>query len=160
MSRPVSKPENNEIVIIKKYANRRLYNMQTSCYITLDDLFDMVRRGEIFEVKDAKTEEDLTKPVLTQIIFEQESKGYNLLPIAFLRQIISLYGHNVSNLVPNYLEMTMQRFVENQEKFQHMTEQWQQYHPMQLFGDMAKKNLELFENAFGMFGGVDKDKKD
>src|SRR3569832_1967544 len=94
-------------VVIKKYANRRLYNTASSSYVTLDHLADMVREGVDFVVYAAKTNEDITRSVLTQIIFEEESRGENLLPIQFLRQLISFYGNNMQALVPTYLEMSM-----------------------------------------------------
>src|SRR5579859_4628917 len=103
-------------VIIKKYANRRLYNTATSSYVTLDNLSQMVRQGGDFIVYDAKNGEDITRSVLTQIIVEEEQKGQNLLPISFLRQIIGFYGNNMEWLVPRYLEFTMKSFARNQEQ--------------------------------------------
>src|SRR6201990_329658 len=98
----------DEPIVIKKYANRRLYNTGTSTYVTLDDLAQMVKRGEDFAVQDAKTGDDITHSVLTQIIFEQESKnGNTLLPISFLRQLISYYGDQMQSFVPSYLEQSM-----------------------------------------------------
>jgi polyhydroxyalkanoate synthesis repressor PhaR len=105
-----------EPTIIKKYANRRLYHTGTSSYVTLEDLAQMVRQGEEFAVTDAKTGEDITRSVLTQIIFEQENKGQFLLPIAFLRQLIQFYGDNMQALVPRYLEMSIERFMADQQK--------------------------------------------
>jgi len=102
---------------IKKYANRRLYNTGTSTYVTLEDLAKMVKEGEDFAVYDAKSGEDITRPVLTQIIFEQEGKdGQNLLPTTFLRQLIRFYGDSMQLLVPRYLEFSFGRFVEDQQK--------------------------------------------
>src|ERR671921_705337 len=104
--------------IIKKYANRRLYHTGTSTYVTLEDLARMVRAGEDFVVHDARSGEDLTRSVLTQIIFEQEAKeGQNLLPITFLRQLIRFYGDSMQALVPSYLEHSLQMLTENQQKF-------------------------------------------
>jgi polyhydroxyalkanoate synthesis repressor PhaR len=103
--------------IIKKYANRRLYNTDTSAYVTLDTLAEMVRSERDFVVFDAKTGEDLTHQVLTQIIVEQESKGQNLLPISFLRQLIRFYGNSMERLVPSYLEFTMNTLAREQEKY-------------------------------------------
>jgi polyhydroxyalkanoate synthesis repressor PhaR len=105
-------------VIIKKYANRRLYNTGTSTYVTLEDLAEMVRKGEDFTVQDAKTGEDITHPVLTQIIFELENReGQNMLPIPFLRQLISFYGDQMQMVVPSYLEQSMIAFTKEQERF-------------------------------------------
>src|SRR5579862_5344634 len=108
-----------EPVTIKKYANRRLYNTGTSTYVTLEDLAAMVKGGEDFVVYDAKTSEEITRSVLTQIIFEQENKegGQNLLPIAFLRQLIRFYGDSMQMLVPRYLEVAIDSFTKEQEKF-------------------------------------------
>jgi len=104
--------------IIKKYANRRLYHTGTSTYVTLDDLAEMVKKGHEFLVQDAKTGEDITRSVLTQIIFEQEGKaGQNLLPIAFLRQLIGYYGDSMQALVPSYLDYSIKALGENQQKF-------------------------------------------
>ena len=105
-----------EPVMIKKYANRRLYNTATSSYVTLDNLCQMVRQGTEFVVRDAKNREDITHQVLTQIIVEEEAKGHNLLPIGFLRQLIRLYGDSIQALVPRYLEVTMESFNHNQER--------------------------------------------
>src|SRR5260221_3278185 len=105
-----------EPTIIKKYANRRLYNTGTSTYVTLEDLADMVKNGEIFTVVDAKSGEDITRTVLTQIIFEQENKGQNLLPITFLRQLIRFYGDSIQNLIPTYLDFSIDSLVRDQDK--------------------------------------------
>src|SRR5206468_11003399 len=105
-----------EPVKIKKYANRRLYNTGTSTYVTLEDLAEMVKSGEDFTVFDAKTGEDITRSVLTQIIFEQENKGQNLLPITFLRQLIRFYGDSIQNLIPTYLDFSINSLVREQEK--------------------------------------------
>lgn len=105
-----------EPTIIKKYANRRLYHTGTSSYVTLEDLALMVRQGEEFVVTDAKTGEEITRSVLTQIIFEQENKGQFLLPIAFLRQLIQFYGDNMQALVPRYLEFSLGQFMADQQK--------------------------------------------
>ena len=110
-SRPADSP-----VHIKKYANRRLYNTQSSSYVTLEQLAAMVKEGVDFVVVDAKSEEDLTRSVLTQIIVEQENKGENLLPIGFLRQLIGCYGDGLQSMLPNYLEATMEAFARNQEQ--------------------------------------------
>ena len=108
----------NEPVVIKKYANRRLYNTGTSTYVTLEDLAEMVKKGEEFTVQDAKTGDDITHPVLTQIIFELENKdGQNMLPIPFLRQLISFYGDQMQMIVPSFLEQSMMAFSKEQERF-------------------------------------------
>ncbi|MBN9558708.1 MAG: polyhydroxyalkanoate synthesis repressor PhaR, partial [Alphaproteobacteria bacterium] len=102
-------------IIIKKYANRRLYNTQTSSYVTLDHLAQMVKDGQEFEVRDARTGEDITRSVPTQIIFEEEAKGQNLLPIQFLRRLIRFYGDSLQAFVPGYLDMSMESFTKNQD---------------------------------------------
>src|SRR5262245_39621441 len=109
--------EGKEPTTIKKYANRRLYNTGTSTYVTLEDLAEMVKAGEDFVVYDAKTGDDITRSVLTQIIFEQENKGQNLLPITFLRQLIRFYGDSIQNLIPTYLDFSIDSLVREQEKF-------------------------------------------
>src|SRR5215203_1601222 len=107
----------DERVVIQKYANRRLYNKATSTYITLDNLAEMVRNGVDFVVYDAKTNEDITRKVLTQIIFEEEnSGGQNLLPIQFLRQLISFYGNSMQTFLPSYLELSLDSFTRQQER--------------------------------------------
>src|SRR4029078_2995975 len=109
-------PKGPEPVTIKKYANRGLYNTGTSTYVTLEDLAEMVKSGEDFTVFDAKTGEDITRSVLTQIIFEQENKGQNLLPITFLRQLIRFYGDSIQNLIPHYVYFSIDSLVREQEK--------------------------------------------
>jgi len=110
------KSDDNDVVIIKKYANRRLYNTSKSCYVTLENLAEMVREGEDFVVNDAKSGEDITRSVLAQIIFEEEAKGHNMLPTNFLRQLIGLYGDTLQSFVPSYLETSMNTFTKNQEE--------------------------------------------
>ena len=156
----MTKQVNNEVVTIKKYANRRLYNTQTSSYIVLEDLFDMIKRGEEFVVKDAKSDEDLTRSVLTQIIFEQEAKGYNLLPISFLRQLIGLYGNSkLEGVVPGYLTAVMEQFIQNQEQMINFSNSgWREYTPMKMFENMAEQNMKLFESTMGMFAPNKDDK--
>jgi polyhydroxyalkanoate synthesis repressor PhaR len=144
--------KSEEPVIIKKYANRRLYNTGTSTYVTLEDLASMVKAGEEFVVYDAKTGEDITRSVLTQIIFEQENKeGQNLLPINFLRQLIRFYGDSMQMLVPRYLEVSIDNLSREQGKFR---EQMAQAFGATGFGpleEMARRNMEIFERAFAMF---------
>ncbi|WP_395021752.1 polyhydroxyalkanoate synthesis repressor PhaR [Dongia sp.] len=139
-------------VRIKKYANRRLYNTATSSYVTLDYLAQMVRNGTEFTVEDAKTGEDITRSVLTQIIVEEESKGQNMLPINFLRQLISLYGDNLQFLVPRYLEQSMESFSKNQEQMRsYMKDSFGGMFPMDRFEEMSKQNMAFFEQAMRMW---------
>ncbi len=135
-------------VTIKKYANRRLYNTETSSYITLDTLAKMVREGREFEVLDAKTGDDITHSVLTQIILEGEGRGQSMLPSGFLRQIISLYGDSMQAAVPHYLEAAMSSFRQNQDQFRSAVEGALTAGP---FGEIAKRNMELFEAATSAF---------
>jgi polyhydroxyalkanoate synthesis repressor PhaR len=137
-------------VIIKKYANRRLYNTQTSSYVTLDHLCEMVKEGTEFEVRDARTGDDITRSVLTQIIFEEEGKGQNLLPIRFLRQLIRFYGDSLQAFVPGYLDLSMESFTKNQEAMKNRV--------AEAFGGgtsaieaMTRQNLAMFERAMKMF---------
>lgn len=140
-------------VTIKKYANRRLYNTATSSYVTLDHLCQMVKDGTDFVVYDAKSGEDITRSVLTQIIVEEEAKGgQNLLPIGFLRQLIGFYGNNMQWLVPRYLEFSLQSFSRNREQMQ---EYFQNtlggMFPFGTLEEMGKQNLAMFERAMRMF---------
>ena len=140
------------VITIKKYANRRLYNTATSSYVTLDHLCQMVKDGEDFVVYDAKTGEDITRSVLTQIIVEEESKGQNLLPIGFLRQLIGFYGDSLQMVVPRYLDHAMSTFTENQEQTRgHMKQALGGMFPLGQFEELTKQNMALFENALGMF---------
>lgn len=148
------KPATSEPIVIKKYANRRLYNTDTSSYVTLEDLCVMVKDGSEFIVYDAKSGEDLTRTILSQIIFEQESKGEHLLPTNFLRSIIGFYDNSLKDFVPHYLETTMKTFAGNQEKMQEMLG----LGTMGSFGQVAsqleeigKQNMEMFTKAFSMF---------
>ena len=136
------------MVIIKKYANRRLYNTETSSYITLDHLAAMTREGRDFKVIDAKTEEDITHNVLTQIIMEEENRGQTMLPVNFLRQLISLYGDSMQSMVPQYLEASMDAFRRNQTQFRQAMEGAFAGGP---FADIAKRNMEMFEAAASAF---------
>ena len=139
-------------VVIKKYANRRLYNTATSAYVTLDHLAQMVKDKTEFVVYDAKTGEDITRSVLTQIIFEEESKGgQNLLPISFLRLLISFYGDSLQGVVPQYLEMSMTQFARNQEQMRRYLQNAFGFNPFQQFETMGKQNMAMFENAMRMF---------
>lgn len=159
------KRHTSEPIVIKKYANRRLYNTDTSSYVTLDDLCEMVKEGAEFIVYDAKSGEDLTRQILTQIIFEQESHGENLLPINFLRNIITFYDNNLKEFVPAYLDSTMQSFIKNQEQFQDMILGKSALggfgQVASQFEEISKQNLEMFTKAFQMFtpfGAEDKKK--
>ena len=138
---------------IKKYANRRLYNTATSSYVTLDHLCQMVKDGIDFAVFDAKSGEDITRSVLTQIIVEEEAKGQNLLPIGFLRQLISFYGDNMQQmLLPKYLDFSMKSFTENQEKMRHyMEDTFGSVFPFGQFEEMSKQNLAMFERTMQFF---------
>src|SRR5689334_21049340 len=139
-------------VVIKKYANRRLYNTATSAYVTLDHLSQMVKDKTDFVVYDAKTGEDITRSVLTQIIFEEESKsGQNLLPIPFLRQLISFYGDSLQGVVPQYLEMSMAQFARNQAQLRTYMQNALGFHPFQQFEAMGKQNMAMFEKAMRVF---------
>ena len=139
-------------VTIKKYANRRLYNTATSSYVTLDHLCQMVKDGVEFAVYDAKTGEDITRSVLTQIIVEEEAKGQNLLPINFLRQLISFYGDNLQFLLPRYLDQSMEFFARNQEQIRsYMQDTFGGMFPLARFEEMSKQNIALFERAVKMF---------
>lgn len=141
-------------VVIKKYANRRLYNTGSSSYVTLDHLSQMVKQGDAFEVQDARTGEDITHSVLTQIIFEEEAKGQNLLPINFLRQIIRFYGDPMQAFLPGYLDLAMESFTRNEDEMRRRI--------AQVFGSeaggkeaiqtLAQQNMVMFERAMRMFG--------
>jgi len=142
----------DEPITIKKYANRRLYNTGTSTYVTLDDLATMVKEGENFVVYDAKSNEDITRSVLAQIIFEQENKeGQNLLPINFLRQLIRLYGDSMQMLVPRYLELSLDSLTREQEKFRAQIAQAFGIGNFGAMEDQVRRNMEMFERAFAMF---------
>jgi len=129
-------------VVIKKYANRRLYNTETSSYITLEHLATMTREGRDFQVFDARTGEDITRSVLTQIVMEEEATGQTMLPVPFLRQIIAMYGDSMQAMVPHYLEASMAAFAENQDKFRDAA--------LKPFEQLTKQNLALFQAATSM----------
>jgi polyhydroxyalkanoate synthesis repressor PhaR len=146
----MAKPE--EPTVIKKYANRRLYNTGTSTYVTLEDLAAMVKKGEDFVVCDAKSGEDITRSVLTQIIFEQEGKaGQNLLPATFLRQLIRFYGDSMQILVPRFLEASIDSLTREQEKFRQQMSQAFGTGPFAPLEEQVRRNMEMFERAFSMF---------
>ena len=144
-------------VVVKKYANRRLYNTATSSYVTLDDLATMIKEGGDFVVYDAKTGDDITRSVLTQIIVEQEQKGQNLLPISFLRQLISFYGDSMQFLVPGYLEQAMTAFAGNQEQMRNSLRATFGIFPFGQFEEMGKQNIALFERALKMLSPYARD---
>jgi polyhydroxyalkanoate synthesis repressor PhaR len=133
-------------VTIKKYANRRLYDTESSSYITLDRLAQMVREGREFEVVDAKSGEDITRQVLTQIIVEEEARGATMLPISFLKQLIGLYGNSMQTFVPQYLEAAMDAFQRNQSAVKDAF-------GGNMFADLAKRNMAMFEDAAQAFTG-------
>lgn len=152
----------NDPTVIKKYANRRLYDTGRSSYVTLDDLCEMVKDGIDFVVYDAKNGNDITRSVLTQIIVEQEAKGENLLPTGFLKNLIGFYGDNIQSIVPNYLEQTLETFVKNQEQVrEQINKSFEGITPMQNmftampgstdFEEMRRKNMEMFESTMRMF---------
>jgi polyhydroxyalkanoate synthesis repressor PhaR len=141
----------DERVVIKKYANRRLYNTASSSYVTLEHLADMVKKGVDFVVYDAKTNEDITRTVLTQIIFEEESQGQSLLPIQFLRQLISFYGNSMQAFLPSYLELSLASFTQQQERLRSQLAAFGQAGGMAAYEDQIRQNLQLFDRAMKMF---------
>ena len=152
------KAKGGKAAIVKKYANRRLYNTRSSSYVTLDELCQMVRDGEEFLVFDAKSGDDITRSVLTQIILEEDAKGRNLMPIGFLRQIIGLYDDNLKAVVPRYLEVSMENFARHQEQMRgYMEETVGRFFPIKQldlknpFEDMARQNIAMFQKAASMF---------
>ncbi len=154
--------ETSEPVVIKKYANRRLYNTAASSYVTLDDLCGMVKAGTDFVVRDAKSGEDITRSVLTQIMFEQEAKGQNLLPINFLRQLIGFYDDRLHALLPSYLEVTMENFARNQEQMRGQLESaFGDIFPVREMQEIGRRNMAMFREALSLFapfgGGESRD---
>ena len=150
---PGTEPPQGERVVIKKYANRRLYNTQSSSYVTLEHLADMVKKGVDFVVYDAKTNDDITRSVLTQIIFEEEEKsqGQSLLPIQFLRQLISFYGNSVQAFLPSYLELSLATFAEQQERMRSQFAVLGQSGAANPSEETIRQNLQLFDRAMKMF---------
>ena len=147
-----------KVAIVKKYANRRLYNTASSSYVTLDELCQMVREGHEFLVYDAKTGDDITRSVLTQIILEEDAKGRNLMPIGFLRQIIGLYDDNLKAVVPRYLEVSMENFARHHEQMrEYMEETVGRFFPLKQlevinpFEDIARQNIAMFQKAASIF---------
>ena len=144
----MAKAKDGDIVVIKKYANRRLYNTQSSTYITLDHLAKMVREEIDFKVVDAKTGDDITHQVLTQIIVDEESHGEQMLPVSFLRQLISMYGKSMQGLLPQYLEASMDHFRDNQQKLRTAFESTIESNPL---AKIAQRNMEMFKAAATAF---------
>ena len=146
-----------DTVVIKKYPNRRLYDTGRSSYVTLDDLCEMIREGQEFVVQDAKTAEDLTQSVLTQIIVEQEAKGETMLPPSFLRQLIQFYGDGVQAYIPSYLDQSMQNFVQHQQEIKEALDKSIENtmkplnSPLQMMEEISKKNAEIINNTFKAF---------
>jgi len=149
----------DERVVIKKYANRRLYNTASSSYVTLEHLAAMVKQGVDFVVYDAKTNEDITRTVLTQIIFEEESQGQSLLPIQFLRQLIGFYGNSMQAFLPSYLELSLSSFAQQQEQLRNQFASLGQTAGMVPgmaagmggYDEQIRQNLALFDRAMKMF---------
>ena len=143
-----TKPGDDEAVVIKKYANRRLYNTRSSSYITLDDLARMTRDGVDFVVLDAKTGKDITHSILTQIIMEEETHGEQMLPVSFLRQLIAMYGGSMQAMMPQYLEASMANFRANQSKLQ---DAWKASIGPEAFAKLAETNMAMFKAAASAF---------
>jgi polyhydroxyalkanoate synthesis repressor PhaR len=138
-------------VVVKKYANRRLYDTESSTYITLDTLADMVRHGRDFVVYDAKTGEDITRGVLTQIIVEEEGKGHNLLPTGFLRQLIGFYGDSMQSVVPRYLEQALTTFAKQQQQVRSAVQQTMgNIFPFSI-EEVSRQNMAMIERAMSLF---------
>lgn len=141
-----------EKIIIKKYANRRLYDTSASAYVTLEHLSELTRQGKEFMVQDAKTGEDLTRAVLAQIIFEQENKKEGVLPVSFLRQLIQFYGDNFQTMLPAYLELSMKTFNQQQEKWRdYMSTALGSDDKAKAFDDQVRKNMAMFEDTMKFF---------
>jgi polyhydroxyalkanoate synthesis repressor PhaR len=145
------KTRGGERVVIKKYANRRLYNTASSSYVTLEHLSEMVKQNIDFVVYDAKTNEDITRSVLTQIIFEEESQGQSLLPIQFLRQLIGFYGNSMQSFLPSYLEMSLSAFTQQQDRLRSQLGALGPATGLGPFDEQVRQNLALFDRAMKMF---------
>ncbi len=151
----------DDIVIIKKYANRRLYNTETSTYITLEELGKLVRENRDFEVVDAKSGTDLTRAVLTQILFEEESKGASMLPTRFLRQIIGFYDNSMQTVLPHYLETMMDVFIQNQTRIKERTDKMLgSFSPFTSMKDIQRQQMEQMQNIMSMFNPFLRDEKE
>jgi polyhydroxyalkanoate synthesis repressor PhaR len=152
-ARPGEAEGGKPVAVVKKYANRRLYNTATSSYVTLDELAQMVRAGQEFVVYDAKSGDEITRSVLTQIILEEDAKGRNLLPIGFLRQLIGFYDDQLHAFLPRYLEMSMENFARHQDQIRaYMEQTFGRFFPFGPLEDMARQNLAMFQRAASMFG--------
>jgi polyhydroxyalkanoate synthesis repressor PhaR len=155
LNKPEAPSEKKEAVVIKKYANRRLYNTETSTYVTLEDLATMVRSDRDFVVYDAKTGDDLTHSVLTQIIVEQENRvgGQTLLPVPFLRQLIRFYDDSIGRMVPGYLQFSLENLAKEQEKFrtQFASAFANPAAAFEVYQELARKNMSMFEQALSMW---------
>lgn len=149
MAKKPDQPE--EAIVIKKYANRRLYNTATSTYVTLDDLAGMVKSGADFTVVDAKTNEDITHSVLTQIIFEQEAKGENMLPVNFLRQIIRFYGDSMQHVVPSFLNVSADMLANEQDELRRAMGGSFNDTPFDAMENQVRQNMDMFKQAVSMF---------
>lgn len=144
--------EQSKAIVIKKYANRRLYNTASSSYITLDHLCQMVKQDKDFVVYDAKTGENITRSVLTQIIVEEEGKGPSLLPISFLRQLIGFYGDSLQALVPGYLDISMSSFARNQEQMRkNLADAFGEMFPFKRLEELGRNNMAIFQRSMAMF---------
>jgi len=146
------KRQPGEPIIIKKYANRRLYNTETSSYVTLDHLADMIKSGEEFVVRDAKAGDDITRAVLTQIIFEKETRDDNMLPLSFLRQLIGLYGDSLQTMVPTYLQNAMEVLTRYQSQIKQATsDRTDATNLLPIFEEITRQNIALFEQSMRIF---------
>jgi polyhydroxyalkanoate synthesis repressor PhaR len=143
--------DGGEKIVIKKYANRRLYDTSASAYVTLEHLSELVRKGKEFKVQDAKTGEDLTRAVLAQIIFEQENKKEGVLPVSFLRQLIQFYGDNFQTMLPAYLELSMKTFAQQQDKWRDYMETTVGEDKAKAFDEQVRKNMAMFEETMRFF---------
>lgn len=158
----MSNPDSAKPVIIKKYANRRLYDTGISAYITLEDLYERVKAGKEFTVVDARTGQDLTRQVLTQIIFEQESKGFQILPTSFLRSVIRFYDDKMQDVLQHYLDASMSTFMSNQERFQQMIGKAMMggLSPFSHLEELTRQNVALFEKTMQMFNPLSRYSKE
>jgi len=147
-----SQPDDDNVIVIKKYANRRLYDTESSSYITLDRLAELVRQKRDFKVVDAKSGEDITHNVLTQIIMDEESRGTNMLPVTFLRQLISMYGNSVDSFVPQYLEASLEALHRNQNQFREAMSGALTTAPFAAnpLAEITRRNMEMFTAASGL----------
>jgi len=142
---------NGEKIVIKKYANRRLYDTSASAYVTLEHLSELTRQGKEFIVQDAKSGEDLTRAVLAQIIFEQENKKEGVLPVSFLRQLIQFYGDNFQTMLPSYLELSMKTFNQQQDKWRDYMNTTVGEDKAKAFEEQIRKNMAMFEDTMKFF---------